>query len=292
MDPTMEKPPSVAADALIADVAVVISAYNRPRALDLVLDGFSRQRLRPRQILVGDDGSGEATRAVIAAWQGRGLPVEHCWHEDRGYRKSVIMNQTLRRVIAPVCVFTDGDCIPLPGFVADHVSYSEPGHVLAGPRILTDQHLTGKLESGADSCFGRGWAWWLQQRIAGHINRLLPLVHLPDGRWRKKKPHKWELVRGCNFSVATEDVWRAGGFEENLYGWGPDDSDLAVRMINAGIRVKSLRCAAPVLHLWHQEASRVTLEQNRAYLASALAENRTRAVAGFSDEEIAALLAR
>jgi glycosyltransferase involved in cell wall biosynthesis len=275
-----------------ADVAVIISTYNRPQALDLVLEGFSRQRLRPRQILVGDDGSGDATREVLAAWQGRGLPVEHCWHDDRGYRKSVIMNQTLRRVTEPVCLFTDGDCVPLPGFVADHVNFFEAGHVLAGPRILAGPRLTDALERRTESCFDRGWTWWLQQRAAGQINRLLPLIRLPDGSWRKKKPHKWELVRGCNFSVATDHVWRAGGFEENLYGWGPDDSDLAVRMINAGVRVKSLRCAAPVLHLWHKEESRVTLEQNRSYLASALAEKRTRAVAGFSDEEIAGLLDR
>lgn len=291
MDLITESPHSAAAEAPVADVAVIISTYNRPQALNLVLDGFSRQRIRPRQILVGDDGSGEATQAVISNWQKRGLPVEHCWHEDQGYRKSIIMNQTLRRVSAPMCIFTDGDCVPLAGFVADHVSYAETGHVLAGPRILADPHLTENLERGAETCFDRSWAWWLQQRGAGRINRLLPLVRLPDGAWRRKKPHKWELVRGCNFSVATDHVWRAGGFEENLYGWGPDDSDLAVRLINAGVRVKSLRCAAPVLHLWHKEESRVTLEQNRTYLASALAEKRTRAVAGFSDEEIAALLA-
>jgi hypothetical protein len=59
-------------------------------------------------------------------------------------------------------------------------------------------------------------------------------------------------------------------------------------MINAGVRVKSLRFAAPVLHLWHKEESRVTLEQNLAYLHAALVEKRTRATAGFPDEEIAA----
>jgi glycosyltransferase involved in cell wall biosynthesis len=285
--PKQTDPPPAGA----ADVAVVISTYNRPRALGLVLEGMSRQRVRPRQILVGDDGSGPETREVIAAWQARGLPVEHVWHEDRGYRKSVIMNETLRRVTAPVCIFTDGDCVPMADFVEDHVRYAEAGHILAGPRMLADPALTADLEQGRETCLDRGAAWWLMQRVRGRVNRLMPLLHLPDGEWRKAKPLKWELVRGCNFSVATDLVWRAGGFEENLYGWGPDDSDLAVRMINGGARVKSLRCAAPVLHLWHREETRVTLEQNRTYLASALAEKRTRAVKGFSDAEIAARVA-
>jgi GT2 family glycosyltransferase len=157
--------------------------------------------------------------------------------------------------------------------------------------MLANSALTQRLEGGSESCLGRSIFWWLGQRAHGNINRLLPLVHLPDGAWRKSAPAKWEWVRGCNFSVETKHVWRVGGFEENLFGWGPDDSDIAVRMINAGVRVKSLRFAAPVLHLWHKEESRVTLEQNLAYLHAALAEKRTRASAGFSDEEIAAYLA-
>ncbi len=272
----------------VADAAVVISTYNRPKALDLVLEGLSRQQVKARQIVVGDDGSTNETHEVIERWKSRGLPVEHCWHEDRGYRKSVIMNQAVRAVTQSLCIFTDGDCVPLEGFVRDHVRYAEPGFILAGPRMLGDQALTQSLESGEDTCLGRSFLWWVEQRLRGRVNRLLPLIHLPDGAWRKSSPRKWEWVRGCNFSVETEHVWRVGGFEENLFGWGPDDSDIAVRMINAGVRVKSLRFAAPVLHLWHQEESRVTLEQNLAYLHAALAEQRTRAAAGFSDEEIAA----
>jgi hypothetical protein len=238
--------------------------------------------------VVGDDGSTEETRDVVESWKSRGLPVEHCWHEDRGYRKSIIMNQAMRMVNQPLSIFTDGDCVPLEGFVRDHVGYAEAGHILAGPRMLASAALTQRLESGAESCLRRSIFWWLGQRMRGNINRLLPLVHLPDGAWRKSSPTKWEWVRGCNFSVETKQIWRVGGFEENLFGWGPDDSDIAVRMINAGVRVKSLRFAAPVLHLWHKEESRVTLEQNLAYLHAALAEKKTRASAGFSDEEISA----
>ena len=273
-----------------AGAAVVISTYNRPKALNLVLQGLSRQKVKARQIVVGDDGSTGETRDIIEGWRARGLPVEHCWHEDRGYRKSVIMNQAMRAVNQPLCIFTDGDCVPLEGFVRDHVRYAESGYILAGPRMLASAALTQRLEGGSESCLGRSIFWWLGQRARGNINRLLPLVHLPDGAWRKSAPTKWEWVRGCNFSVETKHVWRVGGFEEKLFGGGPDDSDIAVRMINSGVRVKSLRFAAPVLHLWHKEESRVTLEQNLAYLHAALAEKRTKASAGFSDEEIAARL--
>jgi GT2 family glycosyltransferase len=271
-----------------AGVTVVISTYNRPKALNLVLEGLFHQQLRARQIVVGDDGSTEETREVINGWRSRGLPVEHCWHEDRGYRKSIIMNRAIRMVNQPLCIFTDGDCVPLEGFVRDHIRYAEAGFILAGPRMLANESLTQALESGRESCLGKSFSWWLWQRLRRNVNRLTPLIHLPDGAWRKSAPRKWQWVRGCNFSVETKYLWRVGGFEENLFGWGPDDSDIAVRMINAGVRVKSLRFAAPVLHLWHKEESRVTLEQNLAYLHAALDEKRIRAKAGFSDEEIAA----
>jgi GT2 family glycosyltransferase len=271
-----------------ADVSVLISTYNRPRALDLVLEGYAKQGVQAAQLLVADDGSGPETREVTHRWRGQGLPVQHVWHEDHGYRKTTIMNEAVRAVTQPICIFTDGDCVPLEGFVQDHRRYSERGFMLAGPRMLANPALTRSLESGEETCLGRHIFWWVWQKLRGKINRLLPLIHLPDGSWRKSSPRKWEWVRGCNFSVETENVWRVGGFEENLFGWGPDDSDIAVRMINAGVKVKSLRFAAPVLHLWHKEESRVTLEQNLTYLRAALSEKRTRASAGFSDAEISA----
>ena len=196
-----------------AAAAVVVSTYNRPKALNLVLQGLFTQKIQARQIVVGDDGSTEETRDVVESWKSRGLPVEHCWHEDRGYRKSIIMNQAMRMVNQPLSIFTDGDCVPLEGFVRDHVRYAEAGHILAGPRMLASAALTQRLESGEESCLGRNIFWWLGQRVRGNINRLLPLVHLPDGAWRKSSPTKWEWVRGCNFSVETKQIWRVGGFE-------------------------------------------------------------------------------
>jgi hypothetical protein len=71
-----------------------------------------------------------------------------------------------------------------------------------------------------------------------------------------------------------------GGFEESLFGWGPDDSDLAVRLINSGIKIKSLRFAAPVLHLWHPEEDRTNLHLNKQYLETAIREKRVNAMKG------------
>jgi glycosyltransferase involved in cell wall biosynthesis len=264
-------------------VSVVVSTYNRPRALSLALLGLSRQIYPPAQIVIADDGSDEQTKQTIDRWVSQGLPVEHVWHEDLGYRKTIIMNKAFSRVTSELTIFMDGDCVPSPEFVADHLKLHEPNMISAGPRILASPDLTNQLEATADNTwFEGGWVRWIKDRLSGSINRLLPLIRLSDGTWRHAKGLKWELVRGCNFSVATSAIWAVDGFEESLFGWGPDDSDIAVRLLNAGLRIKSARFSCPVLHLWHKEESRVGLERNRAYLQSAIEQCRVKAITGLS----------
>ena len=166
--------------------------------------------------------------------------------------------------------------------MAHHVEYLEERCVLAGPRILASKAFTERLEQGREKIHSDSFIYWIQKRLNCEINRIAPLITLPDGIWRRTKPKKWELVRGCNFSVETKYVWDVDGFEESLYGWGPDDSDIAVRLINKGLSVKTLRFAAPVLHLWHREEDRGNLQKNRDYLLSAISEKRTRALVGLS----------
>jgi glycosyltransferase involved in cell wall biosynthesis len=263
-------------------IAVVVSTYNRPHALNLVLQSLAEQSVPADQIIVGDDGSGRETADLIKGWNQRGLTVEHVWHEDQGYRKAIAMNEAICRVRYSTTLFIDGDCIAHPNLVAHHKAYSEPGAILAGARILVSKNFTEELERGfAQYNLAKIFdVLWL--RLSGRINRLLPLLTLPDGSWRKCSPKKWPLVRGCNFSVETTRLWAADGFEESLEGWGYDDSELAVRLINAGAEVKTLRFAAPVLHLWHKEELRDRLSVNGQHLTAAILENRIRAIRGLS----------
>jgi glycosyltransferase involved in cell wall biosynthesis len=50
------------------DVGVIIPVYNRPQLVVDALDAVSRQTLRPRGLLVVDDGSEDDTAAHVAAW--------------------------------------------------------------------------------------------------------------------------------------------------------------------------------------------------------------------------------
>ena len=264
-------------------VAVVISTYNRPEALNLVLAALICQTRAADEILVADDGSDGRTKTVIDSWKIKGLPITHCWHDDQGYRKTIVMNHALRMVRSDYAIFLDGDCVPRNTFIADHLALSEPGYILAGGRVLATKAFTEALESSGSPPPVHSFIYWLRQRLSGHVHRLLPFVRLPDGPWRKAKPKKWQLVRGCNFSVDMDSVKAVDGFEESLYGWGPDDSDIAVRLINLGLKVKTARFSAQVLHLWHREEGRGNLAKNREYLRDAIQSGRVRAVVGLSN---------
>src|SRR5690606_1290990 len=114
-------------------IGVVITTYNSPAWLRNVLLGYEAQTLTDFTTLIADDGSGEPTRAVIEECQARGkLKLVHVWHEDKGFQKCQILNKTIAQTDCDYLVFTDGDCIPEPEFMAKHRDLAEPGHFLSG----------------------------------------------------------------------------------------------------------------------------------------------------------------
>ena len=52
------------------------------------------------------------------------------------------------------------------------------------------------------------------------------------------------------------------GFDERYRSWGLEDSDLAVRALAAGYRIRDGRYALSVLHLYHPEPNQGAVSQN------------------------------
>src|SRR5690606_3128694 len=114
-------------------VSVIITTYNQPHYLELVLCGYAVQTRRDFEVVVADDGSGPETAAVIErARRDLGLDVRHVWHEDRGFRKSEILNRAILAAAGDYLIFTDGDCIPRRDVVETHVRLAAPERFVAG----------------------------------------------------------------------------------------------------------------------------------------------------------------
>ena len=264
-------------------IAIILTTYNRPDALAAVLAGYAAQRDAEFELLVADDGSTDDTRKVIDAFKARvNFPVTHVWHEDQGFRAAAIRNRALAQTSSDYIVFSDGDCVPTPHFVARHAQLAERGWFVAGNRVLLSAAFTDRVLR--ENLPIHGWALtaWLAAWARRDINRWLPLVTLPDGAFRKSAPQRWEGVKTCNLAAWREDLVRVNGLDETYSGWGLEDSDLVIRLLHAGVRHKSGRFATPVLHLWHAENDRSRLVENQRLLDTLIESQRSVAALGIN----------
>ncbi len=261
-------------------LAVVISTYNAPNMLRLVLDGYARQTDTDFSIYIADDGSGPTTRNVIEAFrQDCAIPVQHVHHADDGFRKARIHNRVIAQATQDYILLTDGDCIPRTGLIAAHRRHAAAGYFVSGSRVMISQQLSDSLQNEASGKANLGLGSLLKWRMQGDINRILPLL-LPV--YLSRPNRRLEGIRGCHFACWRNDLLTVNGFDESFEGWGREDSDLAARLLQAGIRRRDLR-GSPVLHLWHREESRHRLEENDAMLRRCLDEKRIRARQGIAE---------
>ena len=131
-------------------VSLLISTYNRPDALEVVLDSVASQTRMPDEVIVCDDGSGPETRRVIDRWTTiLPVPLVHVWHEDRGFRLAAIRNKGIAAATGDYIVQIDGDVMLDRHFIADHADKATPGFYIKGSRV----RLTH--EASAIICRGR-----------------------------------------------------------------------------------------------------------------------------------------
>ncbi len=261
--------------------AIIVPTYNRPDALELVMRGYSLQDDLDFEMIVADDGSTEDTRALLGRLREQ-MPFQfsHVWQEDKGFRLAAVRNRAVATTQADYIIFTDGDCIPSRRFVSSHKQLAEQGYFLAANRMLLSQRLTEEIVRKRSAPSTWGWFDWSCARLRQDVDKLLPLVVLPDGTFRKFSSHRWQGLNTCNLSLWREDLVSVNGLDEAYQGWGLDDSDLVVRLFHAGVKHKSARFAAPVFHLWHKENDRSAYRKNRERFAEVLRSRAIRATAG------------
>ncbi len=268
---------------MIGTISVIATTYNRPDALRAVLAGLLAQEDRGFDVLVADDGSADETRSVVETIaSGAAVAVRHVWQEDRGFRAGAARNRAAAVAHGTYLVFLDGDCVPRADFIARHRALAERGWMVAGNRILLSEPFTREVLASGEPIHGWTFSQWRAARARGAINRMLPLHTLPLGPLRRIAARRWQRVRTCNLGVWADDFRAVNGFDEDFEGWGFEDSDLAVRLLNHGVRRKEGAFATGVLHLWHRENDRVHEGRNWQRLQQRIAAHETIARRGLA----------
>jgi glycosyltransferase involved in cell wall biosynthesis len=238
-------------------ISVIVTTYNRPDALRAVLAGLLAQTDRTFEILVADDGSRDDTRELVERLaRDSAIALRHVWQEDTGFRAGAARNRAAALARGDYLVFLDGDCVPRPDWIAQHRALAQRGWMVAGNRILLSEAFTRLVLASGTPIHMWTEAQWQAAEARGDINRTRPLKRYSLGPLRKLAGRRWQRVRTCNLGVWMKDFRSVNGFDEAFEGWGFEDSDLAVRLINHGTRRKEGAFATGVLHLWHRENDR------------------------------------
>ena len=231
---------------------VVVATYNQLPFLRRALRGYLRQTSNDFSLVVADDGSGEDVREHLRAFareaEARGIPFEHVWHEDDGFRKTVILNEAIRRAgDEALYVFSDGDCIPPARFVERHLEAHERYSFHVGGAVRLDEAVSATVaEDDVDT--GR-----FEQLVEAEHRRELTRLRRKSV-WgvrlrRKRRPR----VLGLNMAFDRALFEGLNGFDERFGGSGFEDSDIRDRAMRHVPRpaVKILYGENDVFHLWH-----------------------------------------
>lgn len=258
------------------NASIILTTYNQPQWLDLVLHAYSLQRPADFEIVVADDGSAAPTRTVVERYQPAfGPRLRHVWQADEGFCKTRIMNQAVTAAQHPYLIFSDGDCIPRSDFVLAHRQGARPGCFLSGgyfklspsvsQAVTKDDITTGRVFDPA-WLYGQGQSRTyktLKLTARGPVVTLLNRFTPARASWN-----------GHNSSGWKQDIERVNGFDERMQ-YGGEDRELGERLVNAGVRPVQVRYTTTVVHLEHARPYRTTrsLEKN-AEIRAATRKNR------------------
>ncbi|WP_111498251.1 MULTISPECIES: glycosyltransferase family 2 protein [Marinobacter] len=258
-------------------IGVVITTYNSPVWLRKVLIGYEAQTDPDFRVIVADDGSTDDTRALIDEFKAAGrLTIDHVWHEDDGFRKCQILNKAIAETECDYLIFTDGDCIPQPHFIATHRALAEPGYFLSGGYIK----LTMPVSETIDEAAIRSGAIFDPEWLVAHGQpRTHKLWKLTPSEFKRSLLNaitpaaaSWN---GMNSSTWTRDLIAVNGFNEDMQ-YGGLDRELGERLWNYGHKSKQIRYSTVCLHLDHARGySKPDIWARNKAIRKAVKEQRT-----------------
>jgi glycosyltransferase involved in cell wall biosynthesis len=254
-------------------LAIVINTFNQPEYLRRVLNALTSQLLDCDELLLADDGSEDETRIVFEEWKNRqSIRTIHVWQKKEGFRRSRILNAAIAQARNDYLIFLDGDSVPHPKFASDHRKLAQRGFYIQAHRSFIGQKASPYF--GVENFFASRLRAFLSGQIHGwkHVFRWpMPFTKIRSDL---------RGVRGCNLGIWRDDLVKVNGYNEEFVGWGREDSELALRLINSGVQWLDVRGRAMCYHLWHPPADRSCLNQNIKILENSFAGQCSRCERG------------
>ena len=208
------------------------------------------------------------------------MPMVHVWQPDDGYQLARIRNRAFAAARGEYLMQIDGDLVLDKHFVRDHLQMSRPGCFVSGTRTMMNEALTGKLltrEISPDDIPQHSQDL-VKKHNAVRSGPLRVLLYFFE-----RNSRNYRYVLGCNMAFWKNDLLKVNGYNESFKGWGKEDNELAVRLQNAGIKLRFIKFGAVVYHLHHKVADLSAVPANEEKLLQTIQQQVTFVPAGMSN---------
>ncbi len=208
-------------------LSVVINTYNRCELLGRTLRLLLTQTAPPDsfEIVIADDGSTDATAEVVKEISARAPGrLRYFYQENAG--RAAARNLGLREAKSDLILFMGDDCLPVPEFIAEHLK----AHA-AGRDVAVIGHVA--------------WHPELEKTLLMEFMDMgvqFGFRHIKDP---ENAPFWCFYTSNC--SLHRHWIDDVGGFDPDFVKYGYEDTELAYRMHQAGMRL-IYRPAALVYH--------------------------------------------
>ncbi len=250
---------------VLPSTSLIISTYNWPEALKLCLKSVEKQNILPNEVIIADDGSTEETKKIIDQIRPYfPVPIIHSWIEDKGFRLAKARNEALKIARYGYILQIDGDIILDKNYVQDQLRFAEKDVFVRGSRVLLSSKASFKMFEGEienPSVFMKGAINFFNGIRIPLLSKLISFKRLSIIG-----------IRGCNMAYWKEDAFKVNGYNEDIQGWGREDSEFIARLVNNGIYKRNLRFGGIQYHIYHKEHDRKLLTKNDNILSRTMKE--------------------
>lgn len=222
-------------DRALPFVSVAVPVRNGEGELRHTLLNLLKNARYPRsryEVLMGDHGSTDQTRAIIEAFQVEYSNLRRIPVPFESSNRAVVRNQLIRESAGEIIIFIDHDVLVSDDFIAAHVRAHQ-----RAPHALVAGLTFGKGVFRQD--IDKMLAEVDMDHVTNSYDRLADEPALADFRTRAGLAEMGALVDvggiaapfrlfwTCNVSAPRGIVQECGGFDERYDGWGVEDDDFA-----------------------------------------------------------------
>ncbi len=247
----------------MAKISVVISYYKALTNLKLILEALNNQSSSEFEVIISEDDNNQETIDFIQSdnhlYSFKILHVNQ--EKDDGFRKTMMLNKSIRASNTETLVFIDGDCIPHYHFVKAYIDNAQDGVMLKGRRVMLGKKITNKIVKDGNLKSLTTSAVLLsdssKKKEAFYLNNKSLMFTMKD-----------KGLLGCNWGIQKKHLIDINGFDEDyMRATAGEDTDVEWRLKRIEIGSKTMKNKAIVYHLHHERSySNEGIQINRALL--------------------------